>query len=165
MDLCAMIRIKHWYKLFAFVLYIKSYWQTNWLLRHMTLDGLVEATDQILHPDHQNWSMIPWYLQSWTVPIHIWEKESIWVFLLWITIGWSRNRTDLRSTISKTRNIQIGNTYALMKFIKFQTSRTRPGGWAWPPTFLEVRSLGVTCWHGPTWPGIKMCIQCAELMS
>ena len=74
------------------------------------------------------------------------EKGSNRVFPHWLIMERSRDWPDLRSPISKIRNIQIVGIYTLMKSCKFQIFRIATVGWARLQTFLVVRSLNVTWW-------------------
>ena len=79
---------------------------------------------------------LSWFWAIWRDLISIWGT---WVFPHWLIMGRSRNWPDLRSTISKIRDIRVVETYARIVLCKFQRVRSKAVPWA------RCQSL---TWHG-----------------
>ena len=79
-------------------------------------------------------------------------------------MGRSQNWPDLRSQISKFRDIRIVGTNELLKSWKFQNILSTTMAVAVPQSFLEVRSLRLTWWPDLRWPESKIFGEGAERM-
>ena len=80
-------------------------------------------------------------------------------------MGGSQKWPDLRSPISKFRDIHFVGTDTLTNFDKFQTCRIKTVGAVRSQSFFEVRSLNVTSWPDLTWPEVQTHTKCAQWMS
>ena len=97
----------------------------------------------------------------WTIFV---QKRRISIFSHWLIMERSQNWPDLRSQISKIRDIHFIHTVTHINRWKFQSDRSVGVAIASLWTFSEVRSLDVTWWPDLERPRSEIFTTCAEMM-
>ena len=92
------------------------------------------------------------------------QKKHLSFFFPWLIIKRSQNCPDLRSPISKFRDICFIDTGTDINRWKFQGNRSVGVALTGIQTFYEVRSLDVTWWPDLAWPESKISKTYAEKM-
>ena len=92
------------------------------------------------------------------------QKRRLSFFSPWLIMERSQNWPDLRSPISKFRDIRFIDTGTDINRWKFQGNRLFGVAMTNIRSFSEVRSLDVTWWPDHEWPGSEIFTKCAEKM-
>ena len=92
------------------------------------------------------------------------QKRRLSFFSHWLIMERSQNWHDLRSPISKFRDIRFIDTGTDINRWKFQGDRSFGVAMTNIQSFSEVRSLDVTWWPDLEWPGSEIFTKCAEKM-
>ena len=128
----------------------------------ITSDDLVEVPSKNLHLGFRTWPKIQFTSKNWVISFKSDEFENFPIDLAW---SGPKNWPDLRSQISKIRDIRIVPNLTLINSCEFENNRIKTVVMAWHRKFSEVRSLIVTWWPDLRWPGVKNCTQCVKLIT
>ena len=116
---------------------VRSYWPKTFgdlWWRHMTSQLPNSKTDLKVVKVDRIWSHV-WYMGPFRPVLVV--KTGSWFFPHWLIMGRSRNWPDLRSPISKFRDIQIAHTGTLTKAWREEIDRSKTLALAWLQTFLR----------------------------